>query len=106
VFVADEQARDIVHTERDGARRNGRCLRCAFTTCRTSALPRDSPGSFINTLNLINGVSGVYDVPAVFVNAKLFVTNTVPTAAYRGAGRPLRPRDGDASSTRPRTKSA
>src|SRR5262249_24080743 len=33
--------------------------------------------------------SGVYDVPAVFVNAKLVVTNTVPTAAYRGAGRPV-----------------
>jgi carbon-monoxide dehydrogenase large subunit len=34
-------------------------------------------------------VSGVYDVQAVFVNAKLVVTNTVPTAAYRGAGRPV-----------------
>jgi carbon-monoxide dehydrogenase large subunit len=34
-------------------------------------------------------VSGVYDVPAVSVQAKLVVTNTVPTAAYRGAGRPV-----------------
>src|SRR6185436_5504628 len=46
-------------------------------------------GSFINTVNLVNVVSGVYDVPAVHVQAKLVLTNTVPTAAYRGAGRPV-----------------
>ena len=39
--------------------------------------------------NLVNVASGVYDVQAVHVQAKLVVTNTVPTAAYRGAGRPV-----------------
>src|SRR5216683_1340951 len=46
-------------------------------------------GSFVNTVNLVNVASGVYDVQAVHVQAKLTLTNTVPTAAYRGAGRPV-----------------
>jgi len=46
-------------------------------------------GSFINTVNLVNVVSGVYDVPAVHVRAKLALSNTGPIAAYRGAGRPV-----------------
>jgi aerobic carbon-monoxide dehydrogenase large subunit len=46
-------------------------------------------GSFVNTVNLVNVASGVYDVQAVHVQAKLVLTNTVPTAAYRGAGRPV-----------------
>ena len=32
--------------------------------------------------------SGVYDIPTVQFNAKSVVTNTTPTVAYRGAGRP------------------
>ncbi len=32
--------------------------------------------------------SGVYDIPEVQFNAKSVVTNTTPTVAYRGAGRP------------------
>ena len=31
----------------------------------------------------------VYDVQAVYVHANLAFTNTIPTAAYRGAGRPV-----------------
>src|SRR5215472_9782529 len=32
--------------------------------------------------------SGVYDIPAVAVTSRLVLTNTAPTAPYRGAGRP------------------
>jgi aerobic carbon-monoxide dehydrogenase large subunit len=32
--------------------------------------------------------SGVYDIPAVQFNARSVLTNTTPTVAYRGAGRP------------------
>jgi carbon-monoxide dehydrogenase large subunit len=31
---------------------------------------------------------GVYDIPVVWVDVEMVVTNTVPTEAYRGAGRP------------------
>src|SRR5436190_8825912 len=89
VFVADEQARDIVHTGEMALDASGRMLAMRFTYLSNVGAYLAFTGSFINTLNLINVVSGVYDVPAVSVNAKLFVTNTVPTAAYRGAGRPV-----------------
>jgi len=87
VFVADEQARDIVHTGEAALDVNGRILALRFTYLSNVGAYLVFTGSFINTVNLVNVVSGVYDVQAVFVSAKLVVTNTVPTAAYRGAGR-------------------
>ena len=33
-------------------------------------------------------LAGLYKTPAVYVNVKGVMTNTVPTDAYRGAGRP------------------
>ena len=89
VFVADEQARDIVHTGEMALDAGGRMLAMRFTYLSNVGAYLAFTGSFINTINLVNVVSGVYDVPAVFVNAKLVLTNTVPTAAYRGAGRPV-----------------
>ena len=36
----------------------------------------------------IGGTAGVYHIPAMYAEAFGILTNTVPTAAYRGAGRP------------------
>ena len=33
-------------------------------------------------------LAGLYQTPAIYVNVKGVMTNTVPTDAYRGAGRP------------------
>ena len=46
-------------------------------------------GAVVNTIGLVNVNCGVYDVQAVHVRGRLVLTNTVPTAAYRGAGRPV-----------------
>ena len=46
-------------------------------------------GPFINTIGIVNCLSGVYDVPASYARIRLAVTNTAPMAAYRGAGRPV-----------------
>jgi carbon-monoxide dehydrogenase large subunit len=89
VFVADEQARDIVHKGEMALDGEGRILGMRFEYLSNVGAYLAFTGSFINTVNLVNVVSGVYDVPAVFVQAKLVLTNTVPTAAYRGAGRPV-----------------
>jgi carbon-monoxide dehydrogenase large subunit len=68
---------------------NGRILGMRFDfTCNLGAYTVFT-GSFVNTVNLVNVASGVYDVQAVHVHARLALTNTVPTAAYRGAGRPV-----------------
>ena len=89
VFLSDEQARDILHTGEAALDAEGRILAMRFEYLANCGAYLAFTGSFINTVNLVNVASGVYDVPAVFVNAKLAVTNTVPTAAYRGAGRPV-----------------
>ena len=36
----------------------------------------------------IGGTAGVYDIPTIYAESCGIITNTVPTAAYRGAGRP------------------
>ena len=89
VFVADEQARDIVHKGEMALDAQGRILGMRFEYVSNVGAYLAFTGSFINTVNLVNVVSGVYDVQAVHVQAKLVLTNTVPTAAYRGAGRPV-----------------
>ncbi|MGH7185546.1 MAG: xanthine dehydrogenase family protein molybdopterin-binding subunit, partial [Pseudomonadota bacterium] len=89
VFVADEQARDIVHKGELALDANGRMLAMRFEYFSNAGAYLAFTGSFINTVNLVAVASGVYDVPAVYVQAKIVLTNTVPTAAYRGAGRPV-----------------
>ena len=89
VFIADEQARDIVHSGEMALDDKGRILGMRFEFVSNLGAYLAFTGSFVNTVNLVNVASGVYDVQAVHVQAKLVVTNTVPTAAYRGAGRPV-----------------
>ncbi len=36
----------------------------------------------------IGGTAGVYDIPTIYAESCAIMTHTVPTAAYRGAGRP------------------
>ena len=89
VFLGDEQARDIVHLGEIALDASGRILGMRFRfVCNLGAYLAFT-GAFVNTVNLVNVASGVYDVQAVHVSAKLVLTNTMPTAAYRGAGRPV-----------------
>jgi carbon-monoxide dehydrogenase large subunit len=89
MFLADEQARDIVHLGEMALDAAGRILGMRFEFVSNVGAYLAFTGSFVNTVNLVNVASGVYDVQAVHVQAKLVLTNTVPTAAYRGAGRPV-----------------
>jgi carbon-monoxide dehydrogenase large subunit len=89
IFLADEQARDIVHGGELAMDDEGRILGMRFEYLANLGAYLAFTGSFVNTMNLLNVISGVYDVQAVHMRGKLVVTNTVPTAAYRGAGRPV-----------------
>jgi carbon-monoxide dehydrogenase large subunit len=89
VFLGDEQARDILHTGEAALDADGRLLGMRFDYLANMGAYVAFTGSFVNTVNLVNVISGVYDVQAVHVRARLVLTNTVPTAAYRGAGRPV-----------------
>ncbi len=89
MFLADEQARDVVHRGELALDASGRMLGMRFEFASNLGAYVAFTGTFVNTVNLVNVASGVYDVPAVHVRARLALTNTVPTAAYRGAGRPV-----------------
>jgi len=89
VFLADEQARDVLHRAEMALDAAGRILGMRFDfVCNVGAYLAFT-GTFVNTVNLVNVASGVYDVQAIHVRARLALTNTAPTAAYRGAGRPV-----------------
>ena len=89
VFLGDEQARDIVHTSEMAVDASGRILGLRFDYLSNMGAYVAFTGSVVNTLGLVNVNCGVYDVQAVHVRGRLVLTNTVPTAAYRGAGRPV-----------------
>jgi len=89
VFLGDEQARDIMHTAEMALDANGRILGMRFDYLSNMGAYVAFTGAVVNTLGLVNVNCGVYDVQAVHVRGRLALTNTVPTAAYRGAGRPV-----------------
>jgi carbon-monoxide dehydrogenase large subunit len=89
VFLGDEQARDILHTGEMALDASGRILGMRFDYLSNLGAYVAFTGAVVNTLGLVNVNCGVYDVQAVHVRGRLVLTNTIPTAAYRGAGRPV-----------------
>ena len=89
VFLGDEQARDIVHAAEMALDADGRILGMRFEYLANLGAYLAFTGAVVNTLGMVNVICGVYDVQAIHVRGRLVLTNTVPTAAYRGAGRPV-----------------
>ncbi len=89
VFLGDEQARDIVHEAEMALDADGRILGMRFDYLANLGAYIAFTGAVVNTIGMVNVICGVYDVQAIFVRGRLVLTNTVPTAAYRGAGRPV-----------------
>jgi carbon-monoxide dehydrogenase large subunit len=89
VFLGDEQARDIVHAAEMALDKDGRILGMRFDYLANLGAYIAFTGAVVNTIGMVNVICGVYDVQAIFVRGRLVLTNTVPTAAYRGAGRPV-----------------
>ena len=86
-FLADAHGRDHVSTGAVALDENGRitALRVEFTAAMGAYFNQFGP--FIPWL-AISMLTGVYDVRTVYAHCKAVFTNTVPTDAYRGAGRP------------------
>jgi len=89
VFLSDEQARDVYSTGALALDANGRILGMRFEFTSNLGAYLCPTGPFVNTMGVVNCLSGVYDVQAVHARVRLAVTNTAPMAAYRGAGRPV-----------------
>jgi aerobic carbon-monoxide dehydrogenase large subunit len=89
VFLADEQARDVKSKCAVALDTQGRFLGLRFDMLANLGAYLAPTGPFINTVGIVNCISGVYDVPATYARIRLALTNTAPMAAYRGAGRPI-----------------
>jgi aerobic carbon-monoxide dehydrogenase large subunit len=85
-FLSDEQAREMRITVELGLDANHK-----FTALR---LRWDANlGAYVTgrsgwPVGNIGGTAGVYHIPTMYAESCGILTNTVPTAAYRGAGRP------------------
>ena len=89
VFLADEQARDVLSQGELALDASGRIVGMRFDMLANLGAYLAPTGPFINTIGIVNCLSGVYDVPATYARIRLALTNTAPMAAYRGAGRPI-----------------
>jgi carbon-monoxide dehydrogenase large subunit len=84
-FLTDYTARDVVTTARLAFDRGGRMRALALElTANTGA----HTVSYVPLSNGYRVAPTVYDVPLAWVRLRGVMTNTVPTAPFRGAGRP------------------
>jgi carbon-monoxide dehydrogenase large subunit len=87
-FLSDAQGRDHVTHAELALDRDGKFLGLRVSTLANIGAYVSTFGPNIPT-NLYGPLlAGVYTTPAIYCEVKVVFTNTVPTDAYRGAGRP------------------
>ncbi len=84
-FLTDYQCRDIVTHVRMGFNVDGRITGYA---CEIVGNVGAYTVAFVPMANSFRVMTTVYDVPCASVRIRGVLTNTVPTAPFRGAGRP------------------
>jgi carbon-monoxide dehydrogenase large subunit len=84
-FLSDLQGRDLVTHARLALDRDGRVL--AMSVDHIGGLGA-YPVSYVWLSNAYRIMPTVYDVPLAYLRVRAVLTNTVPTAPFRGAGRP------------------
>ncbi len=87
-FLADHQGRDNVSEAALALDADGRFLALDVEAVTDLGAYVVSSGAIIATIGFGNCFPSMYDIPHVAVGVRLAFTNTVPTGAYRGAGRP------------------
>lgn len=86
-FLSDAQGRDNYSVSELALDAEGRFVGLRVTTWANMGAYLSNFGPFIPQL-AAPMLSGVYRIPAISLNIKGTLTNTVPVDAYRGAGRP------------------
>ncbi len=87
-FQSDVQGRDHVSIAEMAVDKDGRFIGERITTYAALGAYLNHFSVFIPTMAGSSMLNGLYATPAIYVNVKGVMTNTVPTDAYRGAGRP------------------
>jgi carbon-monoxide dehydrogenase large subunit len=87
-FVSDYQARDHATRAELAIDADGRFLGLRVATLAAAGGYVSTVGAAVPTTVYTGVLSGPYRIPAIAVDVTVLFTNTVPTDAYRGAGRP------------------
>ena len=87
-FVSDYQARDHSTHAEMALDENGLILGLRVKTYAALGAYVSTVGAAVPTSVYTGVMSGPYKIPAIFAEVDVLFTNTVPTDAYRGAGRP------------------
>ncbi|MGH7036305.1 MAG: xanthine dehydrogenase family protein molybdopterin-binding subunit, partial [Stellaceae bacterium] len=87
-FLTDFHGRAIRISGELGFDRYGKFLAFRTTWLCDSGAYLSSAGAMTNTSNGMSISSGVYEVEAFYGRHRQVITNTAPTSAFRGAGRP------------------
>ncbi len=87
-FISDNQARDHMTSAEIALDRDGNFLGLRVATLANVGAYLSTFGASIPSAIYSAMLAGVYRTPAVSVEVTTVFTNTVPTDAYRGAGRP------------------
>ena len=87
-FLTDFHGRAIRISGELGLDRSGKFLAFRISWLCDSGAYLSSAGAMTNTSNGMSISSGVYEVEAFYARHRQVITNTAPTSAFRGAGRP------------------
>jgi carbon-monoxide dehydrogenase large subunit len=88
VILADEHGRDNVGDIELALDRDGKFLALRLHMLASIGAYIASDRQLLTPFGQIGTVTGVYDIPAAYVSIDAVLSNTSPTAPYRGAGRP------------------
>ncbi len=88
VFLSDNQARDIYTEVELALDDKGKFLALRVRNIGNLGAYVGPVGANIPTANFTRCLPGMYDIKHIDMSAKCAFTNTIPTAPYRGAGRP------------------
>ena len=87
-FLSDNQARDIYSEAELALDRRGRFLALRIRNTGNLGAYIGAVGAAIPSLSFARCLPGMYDIKHIDVITRCAFTNTLPTAPYRGAGRP------------------
>ena len=87
-FVTDCQGRDSFWTVELALNKRGRFLALRVNGIGNVGAYFTGVAHFVFTTHVSGCLPTVYDIPHAQVNSRCVFTNTLPTAPYRGAGRP------------------
>jgi carbon-monoxide dehydrogenase large subunit len=87
-FLSDNQSRDIYSEAELALDEKGKFLALRVRNIGNLGAYVGAVGANIPTQNFTRCLPGMYDIKHMDVSGKCVFTNTIPTAPYRGAGRP------------------